>query len=205
VRDADLFEAINQGRAEIVTAEIDSFTEGGIRLASKRDLDADIIVSATGLNLLLLGGLELSVDGQPFDLADRLIYRGCMLSDVPSMALAFGYTNASWTLRCDLTCRYVCLLLEHMDEHGYSSCVPRNSDPSVTLHPFVDFSSGYFLRVLDRFPKQGSKPPWRLHQNYLLDTFMLRALPIDEPSMKFSRRGDAASDTAARSRLAAAA
>jgi cation diffusion facilitator CzcD-associated flavoprotein CzcO len=205
VRDADLFEAINQGRAEVVTDRIDTFTERGVRLASGRELDADIIVSATGLNLLLLGGVDLSIEGRPIDLAERLIYRGCMLSDVPNLALAFGYTNASWTLRCDLTCRYVCRLLEHMDAHGYDSCTPRNRDPATTTQPFVDFSSGYFLRVLDRFPKQGSKPPWRLHQNYLLDTFMLKTMPIDEPSMEFTRGAQAAAVTAARSRLAAAA
>jgi cation diffusion facilitator CzcD-associated flavoprotein CzcO len=205
VRDADLFEAIAQDRASIVTDEIESFSEGGIRLVSGRELDADVIVTATGLNLLLLGGLELSVDGRPVNLADRLIYRGCMLSDVPNLALAFGYTNASWTLRCDLTCRYVSRLLEHMDEQGYAAATPRNRDPSVSRHPFVDFSSGYFLRSLDSFPKQGSKPPWRLHQNYLLDRFMLQAVPIDEPAMEFTPAAEPGGSAAARSQLAAAA
>jgi cation diffusion facilitator CzcD-associated flavoprotein CzcO len=204
VRGGDLFEAINQGH-EIVTDEIDSFTEGGIRLASGRQLDADIVVSATGLNLLLFGAVDFMLDGQDLDMADRLVYRGCMLSDIPNMAFTFGYVNASWTLRCDLTWRYVSRLLAHMDEHGYGVSTPRNQDPSVTRHAFADFSSGYFLRALDRLPKQGSKPPWRLHQNYLLDTFMLKALPIDEPSMEFTPGGHKAARAVADSRLAAAA
>jgi cation diffusion facilitator CzcD-associated flavoprotein CzcO len=205
VRDADLFETISLGHAEVVTDEIDSFTEGGIRLASGRELDADIVVSATGLNLRLFNGVDLTLDGEAVNLADRLLYRGCMLSDVPNLAFTFGYTNASWTLRCDLTCRYVCRLLAHMDQHAYASSTPRNRDSSMSRHPFADFSSGYFLRVMDHLPKQGSKPPWRLHQNYLLDTFMLRTIPIDEPSMEFTRATHAAADGAARSRLAAAA
>jgi monooxygenase len=205
VREADLFEAIGDGRASIVTEQVASFTERGIRLASGRELDADLIVTATGLNLLLLGGVDVSVDGRALNPAESLTYRGCMLSDVPNLAYAFGYTNASWTLRCDLTCRYVCRLLAYMDEHGYLSCTPRNRDPSVTRHPFVDFSSGYFLRSLDRFPKQGSKPPWRLHQNYLLDLFMLKALPIDEGAMEFTRLGESAAAAVDGSQLAAAA
>jgi cation diffusion facilitator CzcD-associated flavoprotein CzcO len=206
VRDADLFEAIGDGRASIVTDQIEGFTEKGVRLASGGELEADLIVTATGLNLLMLGGLELAVDGRGLNLADKLIYRGCMLSDVPNLALTFGYTNASWTLRCDLTCRYVCRLLSHMDEHGYTSCAPRNRDDSIVPEPFVDFSSGYFLRSLDRLPKQGSKPPWRLHQNYVLDMAMLKARPIDEPAMEFSRGGaQTDSDAAATTRLATAA
>jgi hypothetical protein len=139
------------------------------------------------------------------DLSSTLIYRGCMLSDLPNIAYAFGYTNASWTLRCDLTCRYLCRLLAYMDQHSYTSCTPRNRDPSVIPEPFVDFSSGYFLRSIDRFPKQGSKPPWRLHQNYLLDSMMLKTRPIDEPAMEFSRDGADAASATATPRLSAAA
>jgi monooxygenase len=192
VRDADLFEAIGDGRASIVTDEIESFTEAGIRLASGGELDADLVVTATGLNLLLLGGMGISIDGRELDLARTVIYRGCMLSEIPSFAFAFGYTNASWTLRCDLTSQYVCRLLSHMQQHGYSSCVPRNGDPSLRTEPFADFSSGYILRSIEQFPKQGSKAPWRLHQNYLLDTLMLRTRPIDEPALQFVRNGSSA-------------
>jgi monooxygenase len=186
VPDADLFEVIGDGRASVVTDQIETFTETGIRLASGGELPADLIVTATGLNLLLLGGIKLTIDGDEVNLAERLIYRGCMLSGVPNAALAFGYTNASWTLRCDLTCRYVCRLLAHMDEHGYGSCTPVNRDASMALEPFVDFSSGYFLRSLESFPKQGSRAPWRLYQNYLRDWAALKTLPVDEPTMAFA-------------------
>jgi hypothetical protein len=113
-------------------------------------------------------------------------YKGMMLSGVPNMALAFGYTNASWTLKCDLTCEYVCRLLNHMDAHGYSSCVPVNDDPSVTPLPFVDFNSGYVLRAIEHFPKQGSKPPWRLYQNYFRDIFSLRRSELEDGSLRFT-------------------
>jgi monooxygenase len=205
VPDADLFEAIGEGRASIVTDRIETFTESGIRLASGGELPADLIVTATGLNLLLLGGMKLTIDGEDVNLAERLIYRGCMLSGVPNAALAFGYTNASWTLRCDLTCQYVCRLLAHMDAHGYSSCTPRNRDSSMAVEPFVDFSSGYFLRSLETFPKQGSRAPWRLYQNYLRDWAALKTRRVDEPSMQFARAGAPAPSAVATHTPAAAA
>jgi hypothetical protein len=114
------------------------------------------------------------------------MYRGCMLSDVPNLAFVFGYTNASWTLRSDLSCEYVARLLRHMDDHGYAYCTPRNHDPAVSTRPFTDFSSGYFMRALDRLPKQGSKPPWRLHQSYLVDSLRLRRIPIEDGVLEFS-------------------
>jgi cation diffusion facilitator CzcD-associated flavoprotein CzcO len=186
VPDADLFEAIGAGRASVVTDEIETFTESGIRLASGSELEADLVVTATGLILQPLGGAELRVDGKAVELPATMMYRGCMLSDVPNLAFVFGYTNASWTLRSDLSCEYVARLLRHMDDHGYAYCTPRNHDPAVSTRPFTDFSSGYFMRALDRLPKQGSKPPWRLHQSYLVDSLRLRRIPIEDGVLEFS-------------------
>lgn len=205
VPDADLFEAVSSGKASIVTDQIDGFTANGIRLASGGELDADLIVTATGLNVLLLGGLQLSIAGQSVELPATMTYRGCMLSGVPNFAFVFGYTNASWTLKSDLTCQYVCRVLSHMDEHGYASCMPRNDDPSVASQPFVDFSSGYIVRSINEFPRQGSKPPWRLYQNYLLDLVSLKRQPVDTPTLEFSRAGQAESPAARVGQVAAAA
>ena len=186
VPDGDLFEAINAQRASVVTDRIESFTETGLKLASGATLDADLIVTATGLNLQVLGGLELTVDGERVDLARTLNYKGMMYSGVPNLASSFGYTNASWTLKCDLTCEYVGRLLNHMHKHRLAQCTPRNTDPTVTEEPWVDFSSGYFQRSMHEFPKQGSKPPWKLHQNYARDLLTLRFGRVDDGVMAFS-------------------
>ncbi len=186
VPDGDLFAAIASGDASIVTDQIDTFTEKGIRLASGDDLEADLVVTATGLNLLPLGGLRLAVDEREVELPKTMGYKGMMLSGVPNLAVALGYTNASWTLKCDLTCGYVCRLLNYMDEHGYRQCVPENRDPSITEEPFIDFNSGYVLRAIDRFPKQGSRAPWRLYQNYALDILSLKFGALDDEAMTFS-------------------
>jgi monooxygenase len=191
VPDGDLFKAIGTGRASVVTDHIDTFTERGIKLASGAELEADLVVTATGLNLLALGGMQLAVDGREVELPETMSYKGMMLSGVPNMAMAIGYTNASWTLKCDLTCEYVCRLLNHMDEHGYRQCTPENRDPSVAELPFIDFSSGYVLRSIDQFPKQGSKAPWRLYQNYPLDIMSLKFGAIEDGAMQFSRIGSA--------------
>jgi monooxygenase len=187
VPNGDLFKALAEGRASVVTDHIDTFTEGGIKLRSGAELQADVVVTATGLNLLALGGIELAVDGREVALGETMSYKGMMLSGVPNMAFAVGYTNASWTLKCDLTCEYVCRLLRHMDEHGYAQCVPNNRDPDVEPLPFIDFSSGYVLRSIEAFPKQGSKAPWRLHQNYALDIVALRRGAVQDEAMEFSR------------------
>jgi monooxygenase len=189
VPDGDLFEAISEGRASIVTDQIDTFTEKGIRLASGRELEAELIVTATGLNLLALGGMEIAVDGREVSLPETLMYKGMMLSGVPNLALAFGYTNASWTLKCDLTCEYVCRLLNCMDANGYRQCRPRERDPSMPDEPFIDFSSGYVQRAIDRFPRQGTSAPWRLYQNYALDIFSLKFGPIEDQAIEFSSNG----------------
>ncbi len=191
VPDGDLFKAIREGRASVVTDRIDTFTERGLQLASGAELEADLIVTATGLNLLALGGMQIAVDGQEVELGETMSYKGMMLSGVPNLALALGYTNASWTLKCDLTCEYVCRLLMHMDEHGYRQCTPQNRDPSITELPFIDFTSGYVLRSIDQFPKQGSRAPWRLYQNYALDILSLKFGSIEDGAIEFSHTGAA--------------
>jgi cation diffusion facilitator CzcD-associated flavoprotein CzcO len=187
VPDGDLFEALGDGSASIVTDRIRSFTETGLVLESGAELEADVIVTATGLNLIPLGGLELAVDGAEVILPETMGYKGMMLSGVPNLAFAVGYTNASWTLKADLTSEYLCRLLNHMDAHGYRRVTPRNSDPSVEAEPFIDFNSGYVLRAIDKFPRQGSKPPWRLHQNYARDIVVLRRGTLEDGSLEFAR------------------
>jgi cation diffusion facilitator CzcD-associated flavoprotein CzcO len=188
VPDGDLFRAIREGGASVVTDTIARFTEGGIALESGEELEADVIVTATGLNLLFLGGMSLTVDGEEVDVPSRMTYKGMMLSGVPNMAFTVGYTNASWTLKADLTSEYVCRLLGHMDAHGYRRCMPE-ADPSVAEQPLLDFTSGYVQRSLDQFPKQGSKEPWKLRQNYVLDIRTIRRGAIDDGAMRFA--GDA--------------
>jgi monooxygenase len=185
VPDADLFKVLREGRASIVTDEIETFSETGIQLKSGQHLDADLVVTATGLNLQLLGGAQLVVDGQAVDPPKTMSYRGMMVSDVPNMAFAVGYTNASWTLKCDLVAQYACRLINYMDRHGYRQCTPRRTDPSITEEPIIDFSSGYVQRSIHKFPKQGSKVPWKLHQNYARDLVTLRFGRVDDGVMEF--------------------
>jgi cation diffusion facilitator CzcD-associated flavoprotein CzcO len=186
VPDADLFRAIRSGRAAIVTDQIETFTGSGLKLKFGRELEADVIVTATGLVLEVLGGMDVSVDGERIDFSKTLNYRGAMYSGVPNLASAFGYTNASWTLKCDLTCEYVCRLLSTMDRQGFRQVTPVNRDHSMGTEPFVDFSSGYFQRAIARLPKQGTKRPWKLYQNYALDILSLRYGRIDDGVLEFS-------------------
>ncbi|WP_410051289.1 flavin-containing monooxygenase [Bradyrhizobium sp. SZCCHNR1051] len=186
VPDGDLFKTIREQRASVVTAGIETFTERGLRLADGREIEADIVVTATGLVLQVLGGIEVVVDGRTVDFAKTLNYKGMMYSDVPNLAATLGYTNASWTLKCDLTCEYVCRLLNYMDRHGYRQCVPHNDDASVTPLPSLSFSSGYVQRAVADLPKQGSKRPWRLYQNYALDIVSLRFGKVDDGVMRYS-------------------
>jgi monooxygenase len=185
VPDSNLFRAIREGKASIVTDRIETFTETGLELESGARLDADIIVTATGLVLRLMAGLALDVDGKPVEMSKTMAYKGMMYSDVPNLASAFGYTNASWTLKCDLTAEYVCRLLKFMDGHGYASCTPRANDPAIEPEPVLDFTSGYVQRALGTLPSQGSKTPWRLHQNYVKDLSMLRYGRVDDGTMEF--------------------
>ena len=185
VPDGDLFEALRSGRAEVVTDRIETFTEKGLRLQSGNELEADLIVMATGLKLLLLGGVQLSVDGRPVDVGKTVNYKGSMLSDVPNFAITIGYTNASWTLKCDLVCEYVCRVLNHMDRKGYRQCVPRLKESGGDEEPLMNFSSGYIQRSLAQLPKQGTKAPWRLYQNYLLDLLGLRHGAVEDGILEF--------------------
>jgi monooxygenase len=192
VPDGDLFAALHGGRASIVTDEVETFTERGLKLRSGRELDADVVVTATGLQLLALGGMSLMVDGEPVDLAGRLVYKGSMLSGVPNFAFTVGYTNASWTLKADLTAEYVCRLLNHMRRNAYTACVPAADDPGLGRRPLIDLNSGYVLRSVQDFPSQGSKRPWRLRQNYALDTLDFRLGGVDDGVMRFTRAAAAA-------------
>jgi cation diffusion facilitator CzcD-associated flavoprotein CzcO len=185
IPDSDLFRAIRDDRASVVTDQIETFTETGLRLKSGENIDADLIVTATGLVLKLMSGLQLVVDGAPVDLSKTMAYKGMMFSDVPNLASAFGYTNASWTLKCDLTAGYICRLLNYMDRHGYAQCTPRPNDPSLEEEPILDFTSGYVQRALHTLPRQGSKTPWRLHQNYVKDLSMMRFGRVDDGTMEF--------------------
>jgi cation diffusion facilitator CzcD-associated flavoprotein CzcO len=186
VPDSDFFQAIKNEKASVVTDHIEAFTPTGIKLKSGKELDADIIVTATGLKLELLGGLQVTVDGQPRNLSKSMSYKGMMYSDVPNLASCFGYTNASWTLKCDLTCEYVTRLLNYMDRKGTPIATPK-SDPSVEEAPWLDFSSGYVQRALEILPKQGMKKPWKLYQNYALDLVTLRFGKVDDGTLTFSR------------------
>jgi cation diffusion facilitator CzcD-associated flavoprotein CzcO len=187
VPNGDLFCSLRKGSSSIVTDHIEHFTENGIQLKSGDFLEADIVVTATGLELLVLGGMQLSVDQEPVKIPETLGYKGMMFSDVPNFALAAGYTNASWTLKCDLTSDYVCRLLSYMDKHDYQYCVPKINDPQMQRIPFLDLASGYVDRAIDQFPKQGTKAPWRLYQNYLLDILNLRFASLRDKAMKFYR------------------
>ena len=199
VPDADLFKALRVGAAEMVTDHIDTFTEKGIQLKSGRHLDADLVVSATGLKLQFAGGMKLVVDGREVDIGKTWNYKGTMLSDVPNFAVTLGYTNASWTLKADLVSEYVCRLLQHMDENGYKQCVPRVKERGEEV-PLIDFSSGYVQRAIAHMPKQGPAAPWRLRQNYFVDLVGLRFGTIDDGVIEFSR-GSAAKTKAKKRRF----
>jgi cation diffusion facilitator CzcD-associated flavoprotein CzcO/pimeloyl-ACP methyl ester carboxylesterase len=190
IPDGDLYRTISRGAADIVTDGIRHLTPRGVELSSGRRLDADVIVTATGLTLLIIGGMALTVDGERVNLAQTLAYKGMMLSGVPNLALTIGYTNASWTLKADLVARYVCRLLTHLDRHGYDSVTPV-APPSVTsgaLDSLIGLKAGYILRSADQLPKQGAHPPWRLRQNYVLDFVQLRLGPLTD-DVRFGRRG----------------
>ncbi len=187
VPDGDLFEAIRRGDASIVTDHVESFTEKGVRLASGAEVEADVIVTATGLNMLMLGGMEIAVDDREIKLPEAVTYKGMMLCGVPNFAYTVGYTNASWTLKADLVARYVCRLLRHMEGRGYRVCTPRAPDPTLPTEPLLDLTSGYVLRSIDELPRQGGRVPWRLHQNYARDKLMLGHGSLEDEAMEFSR------------------
>jgi cation diffusion facilitator CzcD-associated flavoprotein CzcO len=192
VPDSDLFAAIRSGKASIVTDEIERFSEHGLRLCSGETLEADIIISATGLVMRLLGGAQLLVDGALVEPGKTLSYKGMMMEGVPNAATAFGYTNASWTLKAELIAAYVCRLLNHMDAHGYQQCTPRG-DATLTSEDALDFSSGYIRRAIHSLPRQGGRPPWRNHQNYLRDLLAMRFNKLDDGAMEFKAANPQAS------------
>ncbi|MCZ2860395.1 flavin-containing monooxygenase [Blastococcus sp. VKM Ac-2987] len=196
VPDGDLFRALRRGKASIVTDRIAGFTEDGIELASGEHLPADVVVTATGLNLLPAGGMTIAVDGEQVELADTVSYKGMMLSGVPNFAMVIGYTNASWTLKADLVNGYVCRLLDHMDAHGYVSATPL-APPEGADAPFLDLAAGYVQRSLAGLPKQGGRAPWRLHQNYLRDVAVMRRGPLEDEGMTFQPRVPAGARTVA--------
>jgi monooxygenase len=187
VPDADLFVAIRSEKASVVTDEIETFTEDGIRLKSGDHLQADIIVTATGLKLKRLGGVELSLDGTPINLAGRISYKGMMLRGVPNFSFMLGYSNASWTLKCNLVAEYICRLLNHMSAHGHDCATPVGREPAIVDKPAINLTSGYIQRGSELLPKQGSKSPWKFHQNYVLDMLDLRFRGVDDGTMEFIR------------------
>jgi monooxygenase len=186
VPDGDLFKVLSDGSASVATDRISTFTERGLRLESGQELEADIIVTATGLQLLFLGGIGLSVDGDVIDLPSRLVYKGMMLEGVPNFALAIGYTNASWTLKCDLTCDYVCRLLNHMHTTGSRQCTARDHEGMVGSGPILGLTSGYIQRSAHLLPKQGTRQPWQVYQSYLKDYRSLKMSDIADDVMEFT-------------------
>ncbi|MGP8123004.1 MAG: flavin-containing monooxygenase [Xanthobacteraceae bacterium] len=187
VPDGDLFKAIRAGKAEVVTDEIESFTETGLKLRSGAELAADIIVTATGLKMKPAGGIAVAVDGNAIDFGKVMNYRGVMFSDIPNLGATFGYTNASWTLKADLTAEYLCRLINYMDRNGYAAATPHNTDPEVVPDATPPLNSGYFQRGMQVMPKQGSKAPWKLYQNYARDLMSLRFGRVDDGSVVFTR------------------
>ena len=186
VPDADLFKVIKAGKVSVVTDNIDSFTKTGIQLKSGESLEADVIVTATGLKMKIMNNVNITVDGQPVKIGDTLSYKGLMYSNIPNLFSSFGYTNASWTLKAELICEYVVRLLKHMDRHGYNKAMPR-LDQSVETEAFFDFTSGYVQRAAEHVPKQGTHKPWKLYQNYIKDLFVMRYGRLNDGVMHFKR------------------
>jgi len=193
VPDGDLFKAIRSGKASVVTDRIATFTENGILLESGEELEADVIVTATGLNLQLFGGMKLSIDGRPVDPAETVVHRGMMLSGVPNFSIAIGYTNSSWTLKIGLVCEYFCKLLAHMDSHGYDTAWAV-ADPDMPTRPLLDFGAGYVQRSLAGLPKQGPTAPWLMSMSYQDDRKLLRDGDVIDDSLHFTRAAARAAD-----------
>jgi monooxygenase len=191
VPDADLFHALRSGKASIVTDQIEAFTPEGVRLASGEVLPADILVTATGLRLQMFGGAQLTVDGRAVDIGHSVAYKGMMLGGVPNLAMSIGYTNASWTLRCELIARQVCRIRNHMRRRGLDVCMPVHEGTLADTRPALDLTSGYVQRALGQLPRQGARKPWRVYQNYLLDLLSLKTAPLRDGVLRFARRGEA--------------
>jgi monooxygenase len=194
VPNGDLFKAIRTGKASVVTDRIARLTERGILLESGNELEADVIVTATGLNLLAFGGMQLSVDGDAVDFNDTVTYKSLLLSGVPNFAFAVGYTNSSWTLKVDLVCKHLCRMLAHMDDHGYDTMVPIAEDLTLERRPLLDFDAGYVKRAVGKFPQQGSRGPWTLEMSYAADRDRLLNGPVEDPELRFSASTSIARD-----------
>ncbi|WP_370123466.1 flavin-containing monooxygenase [Streptacidiphilus sp. MAP12-33] len=195
VPDGDLFHAIRRGEASVVTDRIARFTERGLALESGRELEADVVVTATGLDVQAMGGITLSVDGREVRLAETVSYKGMMLSGVPNFAYAIGYTNSSWTLKVGLLCEHFCRLLAHMDGRGFDTAVPVVADPAMPTRPLLDFGAGYIQRALDRLPRQGDRAPWLTSMNYAADVKLLRHLPVTDPELRLGTSPGGAEST----------
>ncbi|QBJ96329.1 NAD(P)/FAD-dependent oxidoreductase [Rhodococcus sp. ABRD24] len=195
VPDGDLFKAISKGEASVVTDTIETFDEKGIVLSSGRHLDADIIITATGLDLLALGGIDLRMDGEHIDITGRLAFKGTMLSDVPNFSFAVGYTNAPWTLKVDLVADYLCRLFDEMDRRGARVAVAENNEPAMETRPLLDFAAGYIQRSLDLWPQAGTRDPWNLPMDYYKDVVVLRDTPVDDGTLTFSHAEPARTPT----------
>jgi monooxygenase len=189
VPSGDLFRSLREGKAEIATGHIETFTEDGITLKSGEQLPADFVITATGLDLVPLGGIAIAIDGAAVDPASTVVYRGCMLTDVPNFAFTVGYTNASWTLKADLVAEFTCRVLKHMDENGFDTFTPHNDDPNMKLEPLLDFPAGYVLRAIEQFPKAGSGAPWKMRMTYHQDYYDFNRAEVDDGKLKFSRAG----------------
>jgi len=187
VPEGDMFNALSAGKASVVTDHIDRFVKDGIQLKSGKTLKADTIITATGLKVQMMGNIQASVDGKPFVPNTSMSYRGVMLENLPNFAMVFGYTNASWTLKADLICGYVCRLLNHMDKKGVKQVTPRCDNNDIQRIPFIDMQSGYIARIKDQLPKQGDQKPWKLYQNYFLDMPLLRTADLDDPALEYAR------------------
>jgi cation diffusion facilitator CzcD-associated flavoprotein CzcO len=194
VPDGDLFKAIRDGKASVVTDRIVRFTQRGILLESGSELEADIIVTATGLNLLAFGGMQLTLDGEAASLNETMTYKSVMLSGIPNFAFAVGYTNSSWTLKVDLVCEHLCRILAHMDACGHDTVVPVAEDPTIVRRPLLDFDAGYVQRAVDMFPMQGSHGPWTVEMSYAADRARLRNGPVEDPALRFSTRASTRHD-----------
>ena len=187
VPDGDLFQTIKDGKASVVTEHIDRFTEDGILLKNGEHLKADLIIIATGLKIRLMGGSIIKVDGKEVDPHESMVYKGMMISDVPNFAIAFGYTNAPWTLKTDLTANFMCKLINHMDRKGYHTVSPRK-DEKMEVIPFLNINSGYIERAQEILPQQGAKRPWRVYQNYFMDMMTTRFGKIEDGILQFDSR-----------------
>ena len=185
VPDGDLFKVISEGKASVVTDHIETFTEKGVLLKSGQLLEADIIVTATGLNLQVFGGISVFVDGKPVDMSEKVAFKGLMLDGIPNFAFAIGYTNSSWTLKIGLVCEHLCRILSHMDKHNQSICCPVLPSPDMPTRPLLDFGAGYVLRALSRLPRQGEGAPWLVPMDYVVDKKLMRQGPVEDSNLKF--------------------